>query len=335
MTRTIAITTPTGNVGRKLAAYYRRAREHGVHVVVLARKPEALGALRGSGIEIAAGRLEDRDFLVEATRGVSALYWATPNSFAPELSMRAAYRQFAEAAAHAIRTNEIPHTVHLSGFAHVEDGGGERSLFGALADTEAILGRAVLDLQGAYPARRFGITHVRAGFFFENLLGQLDYIRDHGLVFLPVDRTQRIPMVASHDVAEQIAKSLLADPPDGRVFRGAWGPEDLSFSDVAAKLSEGLGRRIRVLRLPRGLIRFQMRRLGRDPRTTDALLSAFGAISAGRVTAEPARDASSTTTMSLTQWAAEVLKPLVEGLDGEVCPARVQYEPPEVGAAVG
>lgn len=329
MMKTIAITTPTGNVGKKLAAYYRDVQKHGINVVVVTRKPQAVSHWAQAGVRICAGRLEDRDFLVNATRGVDALFWATPNSFAPELTMRQGYRLFAESAAHAIKTNKIAHTVHLSGFAHVDDDGGENSLFGALADSEKILGQAVEELQHMYPEKTYGITHLRAGFFFENLIGQLDDIRDKGRICLPVNQKRRIPMVASHDVTDKVAASLFQNPPRGRVFQGVWGPQDLSFSEVASCLTEGLGRKIRVIRLPRALIRFQMLRIGRDPRTTEAFMTTFKAISKGKVTAEPARDKSSTTPMSLTQWAAQVLKPLVEGIDVGVCPARVQYEAPE------
>ena len=324
--RTIAISTPTGNVGSKLTAFYPYVQKNEIEVVVLARKAQAVSLWAQGGARVCEGRLEDRDFLASATRGVDALFWVTPNSFSRELTMRRGYRLFAESAAHAIKTNKIAHTVHLSGFAHVDDGGGENSLFGSLADTEEILGRAVEELQQMYPEETFGITHLRAGFFFENLLGQLDNMRDKGRIYLPVNRKRRIPMVASHDVAEKVGTSLLKDQPSGRVFRGVWGPEDLSFSDVASSLSEGLGRKIQVIRLPRALIRFQMLKIGRDPRTTEALMTTFKAISKGKVTPQPARDESSTTRMSLVQWVAQVLKPLIDGVNPEVCPARVQYE---------
>ena len=240
--------------------------------------------------------------------------------------MRGGYRLFAKAAAHAIKTNKIAHTVHLSGFAHVDDGGGDQSLFGGLADTEAILGRAVDELQRAYPQKTYGITHLRAGFLFENLLGQLYYIRKQGRIYLAVNRQRRIPMVASHDVASKASEILLHGSPRGRVFRGAFGPEDLSFADVALRLTAGVGRKIRVHRIPRMVIRSQMLKVGRDPRATDAFMNVFKAVSQGKVTADPRRDDSSTTPMSMTRWAQDVLKPLVEGVDGDVCPTRVQYE---------
>jgi uncharacterized protein YbjT (DUF2867 family) len=152
MKKTIAVSTPTGNVGSKLVTHLlERVRAGGIELVLLARRPEAVAHVSGAGVRIAAGRLEDPDFLVSATRGVDALYWATPNSFPAEMTMRAGYRRFAEAAAAAIKANGIAHTVHLSGFAHVDDGGGERSLFGGLADSEEILGKAVEELELELP----------------------------------------------------------------------------------------------------------------------------------------------------------------------------------------
>jgi uncharacterized protein YbjT (DUF2867 family) len=327
MTRTIAITTPTGNVGSKLVAHLQAyARTHDLELVLLARKAASVEHLVRSGTRVLCGRLEDPAFLVGATRGVDSLFWVTPNSFPAEITIREGYRRFAESAATAIRTHRIAHTVHLSGFAHVDDGGGDRSLFGALADTEEILGRAVEGILGEHPGETCGITHLRAGFFFENLLGQLNYIREDGRVYMPVNRRRRIPMVASRDVARRAFEILVQDGPRGRDFAGAFGPEDLSFAEAASRMTAGLGRKVRVIRLPRCLVRSRMLKIGRDPRPTDALMLAFDAISRGKVTAEPPRDEASTTPTSLARWAEEVLKPLVDGTEGAVCPARIQYE---------
>lgn len=332
--RRIAIATPSGYIGSNVLERIALARasdpaHRDVELVLLARKPAKFAGWAASGVTVHGGRLEDPDFLVEATRGVSTLYWATPNSFEPSLTMGAGYRSFAESAVAAITANRIGHTVHLSGFAHVEDGGGEESLFAALAQTERMLDEAVEQLRLAHPGEQFGITHVRAGFLFENFLGQLESLRAKGRLYLPVAMNRPIPMVASRDVAEVVAGRLLSEPPSGRVLCGAYGPEDMPFGRVADALTAGLGRRIRVYRLPRFVIRTQMLRLGRDPRAVQAFIHAFRAITRGRVTAEPPRDAASTTPTSLATWAAEVLRPIMESGDGAMCPVRVQYEPPE------
>lgn len=332
-TRRIAIATPSGNIGSNVLERIALARAAepayaDVEIVLLARKPAKFAPWAASGVTVHGGRLDDRRFLIEATRGVSALFWATPNSFEPGLTLRAGYRTFAESAAAAITANRIGHVVHLSGFAHVDDGAGEESLFGALADTERILSGAVEELRAAHPDEPFGITHVRAGFLFENFFGQLEGLRDHGRIYLPVSMRRSIPMVASRDVAEVIADRLLGDPPSGRVLCGAYGPRDVAFGEVAAALTAGLGRPVRVHRLPRILLRAQMLRLGRDPRAVQAFMHSFRAMTKGRVTAQPARDAASTTRTSLETWAAEVLLPIVESGEGAMCPVRVQYEPP-------
>jgi uncharacterized protein YbjT (DUF2867 family) len=160
---------------------------------------------------------------------------------------------------------------------------------------------------------------------FENLLGQLESIRDGARMFLPVDKRPRLPMVASADVARVVADALLGA---GSGVRGAYGPEDLSFADVGAALTAGLGRTVRIIRLPRFVIRGQMLRLGRDPRAVDAFIHSFKAITKGKMTASPARDATSTTPTSLVAWTKDVLKPLVDGDEGAACPVRVQYQPP-------
>ena len=331
--RRIAIATPSGNIGSNVLERIALARaadpaHADVEIVLLARKPAKFAPWAASGVTVHGGRLDDPSFLIEATRDVSALFWATPNSFEPGLTLRAGYRGFAESAAAAITANRIGHVVHLSGFAHVNDGAGDESLFGALADTERILDDAVEELRDAHPDERFGITHVRAGFLFENFFGQLEGLRDKGRMYLPVSMRRSIPMVASRDVAEVIADRLLDDPPSGRVLCGAYGPKDVAFGEVAEALTAGLGRPVRVRRLPRLLLRAEMLRLGRDPRAVQAFMHSFRAITRGRVTAQPGRDAGSTTPTSLETWAAEVLSPIIESGEGAMCPVRVQYEPP-------
>src|SRR5438105_5053455 len=99
MTKTIAITTPTGNVGSKLIPHLlQHAQKQDIEVVLLARKPYAVAHWASRGVRICAGHIEESEFLVSATRGVDALYWATPNSFAPGLTMREGYRLFAASA---------------------------------------------------------------------------------------------------------------------------------------------------------------------------------------------------------------------------------------------
>lgn len=323
MSTTIAITTPTGNVGRRITAeLVRRSEEHDVRLVLLARDADRVSEHVGPTVRVEQGRLEEPGYLRRATRGVDALYLATPNGFPDGVPVRAGYRRIAEEAARAIRENRIRHTVHLSGFVTVDDGAGSGSMLRGLADTEEILDRAVAAFDEPGPA----VTHLRAGFFFENFLGQIDTIESSGHVFLPVSASVRVPMVASRDVAAVAIETLLAAPPDGVAVRSVLGPADLSFHEAAAAMSSGLGKRVRMVRLPRALIRLGMLRRGRSKRMTDAMLAIFRAAGKEGLRAEPGRDASSTTPTTMEQFAREELRPLVErqAEAGPLCPARVQ-----------
>ena len=55
------------------------------------------------------------------------------------------------------------------------------------------------------------VTHLRTGFFFDNLLGQLDSIRDAGTISLPISGSRRYPMLATRDIG-RVAAERLVDP---------------------------------------------------------------------------------------------------------------------------
>lgn len=326
MTRTIAITTPAGNVGSKIAArLLSLASEHDLEVVLLARTPEHVADFVQQGARIEQGTLDDADHLVRATRGVDVLYLATPNGFAPEVPLRVGYRNNGYAAAAAIRANRIPHVVHLSGFVGIDDGAGEGSMIGGLTDIEAILDEAVDETRRLHPGSAPAITHLRPGFFFENFLGQVDSIGTQGRFVLPVTDGPRIPMVATRDIAEAAIEAVLGEVPDGHAIRGVHGPRDLSFADAAQALSAGLGRTVELVTAPASAVREAMLAGGRPARLVDAFLAVFDTIMRGELVARPGRDERSTTSTSLETFARDVIEPIASGSwPAKACPALVQ-----------
>ncbi len=155
----IAVTTPTGNVGRHVTAMLIRA---GVRPRVLARDPAKLE--HPELVDAVQVDLTDTDAVVEATRGVDALYWVTPSNFTAEDPL-GEYAAYAEVAANAIERNGIARTVFQSSIgAELRHGAGE---IDGLAATEQ-------RLEAVAPA----ITHLRCGYFFANLLFQLDDLRE-------------------------------------------------------------------------------------------------------------------------------------------------------------
>lgn len=89
-----------------------------------------------------------------------------------------------------------------------------------------------------------GWTFVRASFFTQNLAQvHAAQVREHDVLLMPAGHG-RTAFVDAHDVAAVAAAALL-DP--GAHAGRAWtptGPEALTYTEVAAQLSEVLGRRI-------------------------------------------------------------------------------------------
>ncbi|MBM9466266.1 SDR family oxidoreductase [Nakamurella leprariae] len=72
----IAVTTPTGNVGRHVTAMLIRA---GLRPVLLARHPDRLPAEVHEHADVRQVDQGDRDAVMAATEGVDALFWVAPS----------------------------------------------------------------------------------------------------------------------------------------------------------------------------------------------------------------------------------------------------------------
>ena len=128
----IAVTTPTGHVGRHLVPILVRA---GVRPLVLARRPEKLPARLRAEVDTVAVDQFDSDAVVEATAGVDTIYWVDPPPSGDD--PLAEYRRAATSIARAVTKNGIGRVVFQSSVgAEKRRGAGEgaysRSLLPAL-----------------------------------------------------------------------------------------------------------------------------------------------------------------------------------------------------------
>ena len=75
----IAITTPTGNIGRSLT---RRLLDQGGHeLILLARSPDKLKEEQAKGAKIVQGDLGDAAYVKKATQGADAFFFLCPPNF--------------------------------------------------------------------------------------------------------------------------------------------------------------------------------------------------------------------------------------------------------------
>lgn len=90
-----------------------------------------------------------------------------------------------------------------------------------------------------------GFRALACSSLMENILRQLEPIRDEGVDRWPSPPNQKLPHVATCDVAA-VAVRLLLDPSwDGVEEVQLTGPEELSFDEMATTMGDVLGRPVR------------------------------------------------------------------------------------------
>ncbi len=287
----IAMNTPRGNVGRYVASMLVRA---GVRPLLLDRSPEKIPSeVQRYCDVIRADSANPRD-VVFATQGVDAVYWVNPSVFSAD-PLRD-YAKFTEALVQAIKTNDIKRVVFQSSVgAEKRHGAGE---IDGLAATEVALDTTGVD-----------VTHLRCGYFFSNLLLDIESIQKGCLhTVLPIDLPQS--WVAPRDIAEIAAMTLLNQDWSGRNVQAVHGPEDLTWNQAASVLSEIAGRTIAVERVSDGDMREHLLAAGMPPKMADAVLQMSTGLR-DDFTPEQDRTFTTTTHTALETWAREQLLPVL------------------------
>ncbi|OPC78147.1 NmrA family transcriptional regulator [Embleya scabrispora] len=284
----IAVTTPTGNVGRHVVAMLVRA---GLRPRVLLRDPGRLAPELRDHVDAVRVDQFEADTVVAATEGVDALFWVDPTTGGED--PLADYAHATDSVVHAVTDNRIGRVVFQSSVgAEKRHGAGE---IDGLAHTEAALDRIDVD-----------VTHLRCGYFFTNLELQLDALRAGTLeVILPLD--QPMAWVAPRDIAEVAVTRLLSPDWSGHRVRAVHGPADLTWRQVGDILTAATGRRIGVERIPDDAMRDRLLGAG----MTDGLVEAVLGMSIGLredFVPEQPRTVETTTTTTLAAWAYDHLR---------------------------
>jgi uncharacterized protein YbjT (DUF2867 family) len=292
----IAVTTPTGHVGSAVADFLLDFGEN-IQVRLLGRRADKLAAFVKRGAETAIGAQDDVDYLCKATQGVDALFWATPPGYGSDNLREFQYR-LGSAAAKAIETNKISRVVNLSSIgADLPSGNGP---IGGLHDIEGLLNETAGH-----------VLHLRPGFFFENLLWQLDSIRKWGRISLPLSASVHYPMLATRDIGRVAATRLVSVGWTGQIVQELHGPAELSFREVAQILTETLGRKIVYIKCDREEMHDILLKNALSENAANALLEMYEAVDAGRLRLTQPRSPETTTPTTLAEFARDTILPLV------------------------
>ena len=227
-----AVAGVTGHTGGVVA---ETLQAEGQPLRVIVRDEKKVATWKDRGAEVAVAAVDDEAALTRALSGTKGAYVLLPPD-AVTTDFFGSRARIIDAIARAAVNARLPHLVLLSSIgAHLPKGHGP---IGALYQAER-----------RFETLGIGTTFVRASYFLENYGAGLPAAKNDGVLpsFLPANLTHAV--VTTPDIGRTAAQALL-DGPRGRRVVELSGPADVTPADVAAALTELLGRTVHVVEAP-------------------------------------------------------------------------------------
>lgn len=222
----IAITGATGNIGSKITTHLL---SKGQRVRCIARTADNLKNLAVQSAEIEALSLEDTKALAKAFTGVDAVFAMIPPNYQTQ-DFIGFQNAIGESIAEAIETSEVKYVVSLSSQgAHLPDKTGPIK---GLHHQEQRLN----NLKG------INILHMRPTYFMENLLANIDMIKQMNIMGSDIQGDMKMPMIATQDIARFAAERLLKKDFSGMTVKDLLGQRDLSMNEAAEIIGQKISK---------------------------------------------------------------------------------------------
>jgi uncharacterized protein YbjT (DUF2867 family) len=291
----IVITAPVGQIGRQVLA---NLLSSGEQLRVIARDPSQLPAEVRENLDIVVGSHGDAAVVDKAFAGADAVFWLTPLD-PRAASVEAAFAGFTRPAAAAFKRHGVGRVVGVSMLGRGTPWAGRAGFVtGSLAMDDLIAASGV-----AYRA----LTNP---YFMEDTVRQATSIRDQGVFSYPIAGDRKLPAVATRDIAAAAARLLLDASWGGAGEVPLLGPEDLSFNDMAAIMSQVLGQDVHFQQITFEAYKDRFVRLG----MSDAMAQGYSDMAWAKnegLDNGVQRTPENSTPTSFRQWCEEVLKPAV------------------------
>jgi uncharacterized protein YbjT (DUF2867 family) len=165
----------TGATGRTGRAVVDELLRNGREVRALGRSARTLEQLRAAGADTAVAEPTDRSALGRAFRGAEGVYLMIQPNYIPDSQDFPAHQaRIVEAMVAGLSSAGVRRVVTLSSWGADKESG-----------TGPVVGLHRLEQR----VNRLNVstTHLRAGYFMENLIGQVEHIRAHGVIAAPFD----------------------------------------------------------------------------------------------------------------------------------------------------
>jgi uncharacterized protein YbjT (DUF2867 family) len=225
----IVVTAPTSQIGSKILT---GLLANGADVRLIVRDPAKLPDTVRDRVQIVEGSHGDAAVVERAFSRADAVFWLVPPDAAKTLDE--AWLDFTRPAAEALRWNAVPRIVSVTAIGRGTPWQGRAGPVTATLQADELLMASGAAFRGlAMPS------------FMENTARQATVIREKGMFFGPIDPDRKLPFTATSDMAAAAVRLLMDNSWTGCRDVPVLGPEELSFNDQAAIMSEVLGRVVR------------------------------------------------------------------------------------------
>jgi uncharacterized protein YbjT (DUF2867 family) len=154
------------------------------------------------------------------------------------------------------------------------------------------------------------ILYLRAAYFMENTLPQVNAIRQMGSVAGPLRPDLKIPMIATRDIGAAAADALLHPATRGKQTRELLGPRDITYNEVAATIGKAIGKPdVKYVHVPDDQVRGVLVQMGMSEQMANLLLEMTQAMNAGKMRALETRAPQNTTPTGYETFTTEVFVP--------------------------
>jgi len=286
--KTYVVIGATGHTGRPIVL---GLLGKGYSVRILARNTAKTKELTDKGAILYEGDGRDEVVLKKIFDGVDVLYTLVPMD-AQSPDFFAGQVAHVSAVAEALKNSTIKHVVALSSVgAHLKSGAG---VVQGLQKMEELFNT----LDG------LNVMYLRAGYFLENGLGMAPMVKMLGILGSPLKADQKIPMVATRDIAAVALKHLLNLDFTGKNHVYVLGARDYTYEEIAAIFGKAIGRpELKYMQFPYEDAKKAMMMMGMGESLAGRMVEFTKAMNEGLVSSDYVRTAENTTPTTAEEFA--------------------------------
>jgi uncharacterized protein YbjT (DUF2867 family) len=284
----------SGNTGH-IVAKNLLARQQKVRVV--GRNAAHLQPHASQGAEIFIGDVTDAAALTKAFHQADAAYVMIPPNVTTNDPF--AYQERAsDAIAAAAKNTGIKNLVVLSSI------GADKS-----KGTGPVIGLHNLE-QKLNQIDSANILFLRAGYFMENTLPQVEPIAHMGLSVGPVRADLKLPLIATRDIGAAATDALLTLAFRGKQTHELLGQRDITYNEIATTIGKAIGKPdLKYKQAPDDQVRAAMVQMGMSDKFAGSIIELAGALNSGHMKALEFRTTANTTPTPYEDFVTESFVP--------------------------